>query len=109
MPASASACDIECVRACVCVRERERENEGVCVRNARLCVCICVCVHVCNARPEPRGLTRTDTHRRTQTYFNIIIGQISTHALQLHTLRMQTSEMVKKDKPLSNKKCLLSE
>ena len=80
-------------RECVCVRKRERET---------LCVCVCVCV--CNTRPNPRGLTLTDTHRRTQTYFKIMAGQISTLALQLHTLRMQTLEMVKKHKPLNNQK-----
>ena len=75
-----------------------------CVR-ACACACACVCVCVCNARPMTRGLTRTDTHRRTQTYFDIIIGQISsTHALKSHTLGMQTLEMVKKHKSLNNKK-----
>ena len=53
---------------------------------------------------KPCGLTRTDTHRRTQTCFKIIIGQILTHALQSHTLRMQTLEMVKKYKPLNDNK-----
>ena len=69
-----------------------------------VCVCVCVCVSVCmcNAWPKPRGLTLTDTHRRTQTYFKIMAGQISTLALQLHTLRMQTLEMVKKHRPLNH-------
>ena len=65
-----------------------------------MCLCVCVCAQVCRARPEPRGLTRIDTHSRTLTYFKIVIGTIQTHALQLHTLRMQTLEMIKKLKHL---------
>ena len=91
---------------CECVRARARVCVCVCV-----CVYVCVCVCVCHARPKPRGLTGIDSHRRTPSYLKTVIGKIHayyfvlvlvTHALQLHTLRMQTLEMVKKHKHLNN-------
>ena len=80
-----------------CVDRNWCANECVCV-----CVCVCVCARaraqVCRAQPKPRGLIRTATHRRAQTYLKIVTGKIQTHALLLHTLWMQILEMVKKHK-----------